>query len=313
MNNPFTMISRAFRYIFAPFYPSEWKKAGSEVKDTLSTPQKIKSAGIKMGAYYLLFSPLVAMPFYNTCLFHPYVAGDFALPCISGVTKQDVFFYNTRNERLHGWYFEQAGAGKTVLVSHGNAGNLSHRVDLIKMLLKTGASVFIYDYAGYGLSKGSPSVDGCIDDSVAAFDFLTKEKKLPAESIVLYGESIGTAFTCQLAERRKSGALILQSSFQSLPQIAGEKMPLFCVYPKNIFPCNQLDSLSYVKGEHPPLLIIHGKLDNLLPCHNGEDLYKAASAEKQLVILPEAGHNDVPFKLTDECKLALAKFCGKQE
>lgn len=306
--NPLHLFARAFRYVMAPFFPSEWKNSALEIRRT--TPQKIKYSLTKVGIYYLLFSPLVAMPFYNTCIFHPYVCGDYQLSDIGGVKKQDAFFTNAHGTRLHAWYFEKPGAKKTVLVSHGNAGNLTHRGDLIKMLLESGASVFIYDYSGFGLSKGSPTVDGCCEDTIAAYDYLAKEKKLAADSIVLYGESIGTAFTCQLAQKRPSAGIILQSAFQSLPQIAAEKLPLISVYPRQIYPVNQLDSLAFVKGEHPPLLLIHGEKDDLIPEHNAEDLFKAASGIKSIIRLPKAGHNDVPYHITYEGWRALTKFCN---
>ena len=309
VKNPLQIVASAFRYLMAPFYPSEWKKSALEIKTT--TPEKIKNVTIKVGLYYVLFSPLVAMPFYNTCIFHPYVCGDYQLSEIAGVKKQDAFFSSKSSTRLHGWYFEKPNAKKTILVSHGNAGNLTHRNDLVKLLLESGASVFIYDYSGFGLSKGSPTVDGCCDDTIAAYDYLVKEKKIPAKHILLYGESIGTAFTCQLAAKRPSAGVILQSAFQSLPQIAGEKMPLFRVYPPSIFPVNQLDSLAYVKGEHPPLLLIHGLQDSLIPAHNADDLFNAASGEKYIVRLPKAGHNDVPYNVTYECMVALNRFCNE--
>lgn len=304
---PFSWINRSLRYLFAPFLLSEWRKAAAEAKPATKLGN-LKQTVLKLSFYYILFSPLVAMPFYNTCIFHPFMCGDYELAELEGVKKQEAFFFNSEKQRLHGWFFAKPGATKTVLLSHGNAGNLTHRNDLCKQLLQSGASVFIYDYAGFGKSEGSPTVDGCCRDAVAAFDYLNKTLKIPASSIVLYGESIGTAISCQLAAKRPCGALILQSGFQSLPQIAGEKIPVFFIYPRNIFPCNQLDSLAYLKGKHPPLLLIHGEADNIIPPHNSEDLYKAASGEKYLVKLPKAGHNDVPFNLTFECMSALSQF-----
>jgi uncharacterized protein len=305
-NKPPTLPVRVWNFLAAPFCPGQWQKCLREIREL--TPRKAAIAAVKVCIYYLLFSPLVAMPFYNTCIFHPFMTGDYAVSELAGVKKRDVYFSAAGGPRLHGWYFQKAGARKTVLISHGNAGNLSHRKDLCTLLLTGGASVFIYDYGGYGLCHGTASVDGCCRDAISAYDYLNKILKVPSEAIVLYGESIGTAFTCQIARQRPCRAIILQSGFQSLPQIAYEKIPPARVYPECFFPVNHLDTLSYVKGKHPPLLFIHGTDDNVIPCHNSEDMYAAASPEKALVKLPGAGHNDVPYKATYQCLLALSRF-----
>lgn len=299
-------LMRGVNYLLAPFRPSQWKKAVDEIKAL--TPRKATHAAIKVAFYYVLFCPLVAMPFYNTCIFHPYVTGDYGYSELGGIKKQDVYFENQAKQRLHGWYFANPNAKKTVLFSHGNAGNLTHRKTTIEMLLYSGASVFIYDYSGYGLSHGSPSVNNCCEDAVAAYDYLKNKLKVKPESIILYGESIGTGFTCQLAKQRSCAAIILQSPFQSLPQIAREKVPLACIYPSFTFPVNHLDTLSYLKNQHPPVLLIHGQKDDLIPAHNSEDLYKCASEKKSIVRLPNAGHNDVSNNVNFECLSALSSF-----
>lgn len=308
MTNPVTYFKQAFQRLKVSLLSLGRKTDCTEPK--LSTKEKVKQSTIKLGLYYLLFSPLIAMPFYNTCIFHPFVLGDFKRSEINGVKKQDAFFVNKQGQRIHAWYFVQPGASKTVLVSHGNAGNITYREELIKVLLNSGASVFIYDYGGFGLSKGSPNVNGCIDDAIAAYDYLVKEKHLSPDSIVLYGESIGTGITCQLAKQRSCNAVILQSAFQSLPQIAQEKLPFFVIYPNWIFPVNQLDTLSYVKGLHPSLLLIHGEQDDLISAKNSQALYNAASKEKFICIVPKAGHNDVPENMNSECMQLLRRFCG---
>lgn len=299
------LLHRFWRYMLEPFCPSAWRKSFTELKGL--SLARLRGAFFQVAIYYFVLSPLVAMPFYNTCIFHPSMAGDYSISELEGIKKQDVFFVSGDGTRLHGWYFARPGARKTVLLSHGNGGNLSNRQALCSLLLSE-ASVFIYDYRGYGLSKGTPSVDGCLEDAVAAFDYLRSTLKLPAGRIVLYGESLGTGFTCQLAARRPCASIILQSGFQSLPQIAREKIPLIWIYPNFLFPVNKLDNLSYVKDKHPPLLVIHGMQDSLIPPHNAEDLFAAASAKKSIIRLPKAGHRDVPANITYEGLVALSSF-----
>lgn len=305
----FAALGRAYRYIMAPFLPSEWKRMQTDFIEDKRTPaQKVRASLLKLSLYYVIFSPLVAMPFYNTIIFHPFMTGDYDVKEMDGIKKQDVFFYNQNKQRLHAWYFKNPKASKTVFISHGNAGNLSHRAMLVRLLLLTGASVFVYDYGGFGLSRGSAGVDSCVADSLAAYDCLNKTLQVPASSIVLYGESIGTAMTVQVASKRPCASVILQSGFQSLQQIACEKVPVFHVYPSGIFPCNKLDTLSYVKGKHPPILFIHGQLDKIIPAHNSDDLFKAASEPKFHVKLEKAGHNDIVENMSYQCLAALSKF-----
>ncbi|KHD90111.1 hypothetical protein AH06_01765 [candidate division TM6 bacterium Zodletone_IIa] len=299
-------IQKAFNYLIAPFKLSEWKKSAQEAKG--KAKQEAKKTLMLLGIYYVLFSPLVAMPFYNTCIFHPYVTGDYEIKEIAGVKKQDVYFENSQHTKLHAWYFANPAAKKTILFSHGNAGNITHRTEILKLLINSGASVFIYDYSGFGLSKGSPSVDGCIDDAIAAFDTMKNKLKIDPQSIVLYGESLGTGITSQLAEHRNCSGVILQSAFASLPEIAREKMIVFRLYPDFIYPVNKLNTKAYVKGQHPPLLIIHGEKDNIIPVHNADDIYAAASQKKSLVKLPEASHNDVPDHATYDMGNKLAEI-----
>lgn len=307
--NRIAELGNILREDIAASFTFRWKKLLTEKSGGLA--DKLANLAIKSGLYYFFFSPLVAMPFYNTCIFHPFVCGDFGLREIDGIKKQDAFFMNDEKTRLHGWFFEKPQAKKTVLVSHGNAGNITHRIELVKILLESGASVFIYDYSGFGLSHGSPAVDSCCSDSISAYDYLTKIRGISPDKIVLYGESIGTAFSCQLALKRPCSKIILQSSFQSLPQIAAEKMPLFRVYPPGIFPVNQLDTLGFVKGKHPPVLFIHGQKDTIISPGNSEELYRASSGRRFIARLPLAEHNDVPMKLSKECRSLLRSFLNE--
>lgn len=277
-----------------------------QLNETSKRTPRLRALLIKLSIYYLLFSPIVAMPFYNTVIFHPFVTGHYEFNEISSLRKQDVFFLS-QGKRLHGWYFFNPTAQNVVLISHGNAGNITHRKSLIKMILDSQNSVFIYDYQGYGLSHGSPSVEGCCADAIAAYDQLSKMKSVSQE-IVLYGESLGTGVTCQLAQHRKASRIILQSAFQSLPQIAREKIPVAALYPPFFFPANKLDSKAFLQGSQTPVLLIHGTKDDIIPSRNSIELYKTCKGTKQLIELSAAGHNDVVEKMTAEAKSKLIGF-----
>lgn len=298
-----------FHFVASTFLPSSWKVVEPKVKR--NKKQILLYILSKLALYYVLFCPLVLMPFYNTAIFHPCVSGSFNDTDVDGSIGKNMFFKSADGTRLHGWYFPQANSRKTVLLSHGNAGNLTQRKGVIKMLLATGASVFIYDYRGFGLSRGSVSVNGSCEDGIAAFDYLVKELKIPANSIVLYGESLGTGISGQIASKRKCAGVVLQSAFRSIPLFAREKFPLFSVYPDWSYPFNNLDTLSYVKGEHPNLLILHGKNDALIPSKNASSLFEAASGNnKTLALLDDCGHNDVPEHISEEAYRALKTICN---
>ncbi|MDR3614347.1 MAG: alpha/beta hydrolase [Candidatus Obscuribacterales bacterium] len=248
---------------------------------------------------YILISPMVAMPIYSRLVFHPISENDD----LSGEIKtmENYFHCHFRNitfkaidgESMHGWYFERPGANKIILVSHGNAGCMEHRLPLLPLLLQTGCSVFMYDYEGFGSSTGSPSMAKICDDATAAFDYITQKLDVKPENVIVYGESIGGGATSTLSTKRKVGAIILQSTFTSFPEAAADKLVLMRLYPAFVFPEPTLNNLAIMKKEHAPLLLIHGMKDDLLPYRYSQRIMTEAVEPKTLVLLPNAGHNDV--------------------
>lgn len=202
-------------------------------------------------------------------------------------------------KKLHGIHFKLKESPRTFLVSHGNAGNLQHRLALIASLLATGNSVFLYDYQGYGKSEGEPTIPGICHDGQAAYDYLTGTAGLNANQIVLYGESLGCAVSCQVAKNRPVSGLVLQSGFASLIEAARDKLFWLHVFPDFSFPTPHLDNVAYVKEKHPPLLIIHGVHDYVLPYRYAERVFKNAQEPKTFLTLPDCGHNDIGVKNVD--------------
>jgi hypothetical protein len=139
------------------------------------------AAVVFAGAYWAL-SPTVAEPLYNQMLFYPDYPVRFsqeqydAVRQLRDVPKQDVRIPSTNNTTLHAWFFRKPGAKYVVMLSHGNASNIANRVALIDDLLQLGCSVLAYDYQGYGLSEGSPSIKNICSDGAAAFDYLVRDQ-----------------------------------------------------------------------------------------------------------------------------------------
>jgi uncharacterized protein len=266
-----------------------------------------------LGIYLALFPPF-APDIYNWMLFHPgWLIGDSQedLKRTTSTTHcqySDVFFAAPDRARLHAWYFTLPGSTKTILLSHGSGGPMEIRLQLANLLLKSGFSVFMYDYEGFGKSSGKPSLQNVCDDGVAAFDYLVNQKRIRAIDIILYGESLGTGVSCEVSKHRQAGGIILQSGFASLLAAGRDVMPMLHLYPDSSFPTPLMDSTATLRGPHPPLLLIHGKRDTLLTYKNSVTLMKEATPPKKLVLLPDATHDDICHVNVQETTKALKAF-----
>jgi hypothetical protein len=255
---------------------------------------------------WLALSPLVALPFYQKLLFFPETCKADSLvsrfePLSRLYSSIELVNFNNANSRLTGCFLILNPAAPIALVSHGNAGNLSHRTILAEALLRSGFSVFLYDYQGYGCSQGSPSIKGVVDDAVSAYDYLVNVEHIPSSQIVAYGESLGCGVTAELSKVRSVRAIVLQSGFPSLTWAAHDRLWFTWLYPQVWFP--DLDCISAVRSnDHAPLLIVHGTEDAAFPVAYAKLLYDKASDRKKLVIIDGLRHNldwpDVPHLQT---------------
>ena len=267
----------------------------------------IHPLGMLLPVAYLAFSPRVNKPLYRKLLFRPteFPRDCKELPVVSGVRARECFFKSegrgVRSEELHGWFFAHPQSdsqshskepGRAALISHGNAGNMSTRLGLVELLLACGSSVFLYDYRGYGKSTGKPCVQGVCADGISALDYL--RALLPGETpVVLYGESLGAAVSTAIARKRSVDGLILQSGFSSLGRIARENYAALSLYPDFLFPNPYMNSRQFLSDEHPPVVIIHGTDDPVVPVSHAQELYLTARGDKQLILIEDAHHSDL--------------------
>ena len=210
-------------------------------------------------------------------------------PADLGLSFDEVALRTEDGLRLHGWFLPVQDAAHAVLVCHGNAGNISHRLDrtlLLQARLKV--SVFLFDYRGYGKSEGSPDEEGTYADGRAAYQYLL-DRGLASDRIVLFGESLGAAVALQLALEKQAAALVLESSFTSIPDMAAAVYPFL---PLGRFVRTRYDNLEKIPSVRMPLLILHGTRDRIVPFEQGERLFRAASEPKRFFAIPGAGHND---------------------
>lgn len=205
------------------------------------------------------------------------------------LNHEEVYFNTPDGEKLHGWFFPQAGEYPVLLFFHGNAGNISHRLDNVKLLLGLKVQVFIFDYRGYGKSSGKPSERGLYRDGMAALDYLVKLRHFPPEKIILFGRSLGAAIALEVASKSNVRSIILESAFTSTREMA-KNMFLFNLFYYFI-PANY-NNLKKIPQITVPKLIVHGEADDLVPFSMGQKLFKAARAPKYFLPLEEAGHND---------------------
>lgn len=302
-------VSMVWHDTTSAFSPREWRAVLKKLSQMSS--KKIVRNFLFVIPQFILFygllSPAVAMSLYNHMLFFPDKILRYDVDQIAGIPKEDAWIRRQNGKKLHGWYFGVKDPKGVVLISHGNAGNISYRIPLIDVFLQRKFSVLAYDYSGYGNSEGEPSIETTCEDGVAAYDYLLKEKKFQPLDVVVYGESLGGGITTYVASKRQCKAIILQSTFASLPSVAKRKMLLMRLYPRFLFPANSLNSASILEGKHPPLLIVHGEMDRIIPIAESEIIYNRASEPKQFERLKDTDHNDV---YGDNCE-AFANVIGR--
>jgi hypothetical protein len=248
----------------------------------------------------------VAVFFGDSFIFFPspYPAGYWEAHKHSPAPVEDVAFTAADGVKLHAWYAKVPNARATFLVCHGNAGNVTDRIHYIQSLQKLRASVFVFDYRGYGKSEGSPSESGVYADAEAAYRWLV-DRGVPAGRIVPYGESLGGAVAVELAARVPVGGLILQCTFSSLHDMTGQVLPIL---PLGWFMRSKFASLAKVPKLQVPKLHFHGRPDTVVPCRLGRKLFDAAAEPKRWVEYPDLDHNDWPGRHEREWLSEIGRF-----
>lgn len=208
---------------------------------------------------------------------------------------EEVWFKTADGVKLYGWFFRstRGEAAATVVYFHGNGGNMSYCDWIGVNLAARGFDVLLFDYRGYGRSEGEPvSEREFYADADAALDFVLKERGARPESIVLYGQSLGTAAAIDGAARRSCGALIVESGLSSAGDMAGAIMPWLPGFVRGLTK-NKLDSVGKIARVRCPVLVVHGERDNIVPAAQGRKLFEAAPEPKGWKLVKGAGHNDL--------------------
>jgi fermentation-respiration switch protein FrsA (DUF1100 family) len=213
-----------------------------------------------------------------------------------GLEFEDVYFFSPDGTKLNGWYIPAKKLRATLLFCHGNAGNISHRIEIIDMFCRIGLDIFIFDYRGYGRSQGSPTEKGLYADASAAYTYLIEKRKLNEGTIVVYGKSLGANVAVELCSKVRPAALISESAFASALEM-GKK--LFPFLPVKWFVTIKYDALSKIKDITVPKLIIHSEDDEIIPFQQGKKLYEAAPEPKEFYPM-RGGHNEAIFRAKED-------------
>lgn len=217
-----------------------------------------------------------------------------ALPAEYGLRSEELSPIASDGVRLHGWWIH-GGGDRVLLLFHGNAGNVSHRLDRAKLFVeKLGVDLFLVDYRGYGRSAGRPSEAGLYRDGLAIYD-AALERGFPAERIVLFGESLGCAVAVEVALARQGdrgtegpAGVALETPFLSVPALARVHYPFVPAFLVR----SRYDTQSKIARVRSPKLLVAAALDDIAPPGHARRLFELAKPPKELLVVPGAGHND---------------------
>ncbi|MEH1862538.1 MAG: alpha/beta hydrolase [Nostoc sp.] len=194
------------------------------------------------------------------------------------------------NTNISATYLLNNQAKYTILYSHGNSEDLGDIKQILEKLHAWGFSVFAFDYRGYGTSQGKSTESHAYEDINSAYNYLTQNLKIPPERIIVLGRSVGGGSAVNLATQKPVAGLIIESSFISAFQV---------IVPFRILPFDKFPNLDNIKKVKCPILVIHGKADNIIPFTHGEKLFNAATSPKLYLWVEEANHNDL-FSIAEE-------------
>jgi hypothetical protein len=253
-----------------------------------------------MTSRQLLF--LMSAVLYFTCNAHAFDAMDrhyiffpeqslHATPEVAGLAYEEVRFPAADGVRLHGWLLPGDAGKPLLLFAHGNAGNISHRIDNLVQFQRLGLTVFIFDYRGYGLSEGQITEEGSYADMRGALAWL-KQRGWKPQQMIYFGRSLGGAVALQLALEEPPAGLVLESAFTSIAGMGWHHQPLTYALLGWWALSSRYDNLSKIGLIRCPLLIFQGEQDRIVPLKMARQLYARAPQPKTFYLIPGAGHND---------------------
>lgn len=214
-------------------------------------------------------------------VFLPHMPGRMldATPQAIELGYEDAWIDTEDGERLHGWFVPADRARGTLLFFHGNAGNISHRLESILIFNRLGLDVLIVDYRGYGQSSGKPGEEGSYRDARASWDYLVSERRIPEDQIVIFGRSLGGAVGAWLASQPdvNPAGVVIESTFSSGLDMGRRLYP---VLPVRLITRIGYPVKQYVTRIDSPLLVAHSRDDEIIPFDMGQTVFESANEPK---------------------------------
>ncbi len=273
----------------------------SMTKRFLQIPKFRRLLALTVGSYVIVV--IIVGVFQTGFIYFPSKVLE-ATPASIGMDFDDIALTTQDGVKISAWFVPHPDARGTILYFHGNAGNNGDRVETLRTLHLLHYNVMIVDYRGFGKSEGSPSESGTYMDALAAWDHLVQTRNIPAGSIAIMGESLGGAVAIDLASRHRPGALVVQSTFTRMADIATMHYPFL---PVRWLLRHHYISIDKVGRIACPKLFIHSTGDTLIPLANGQALYAAAAEPKQFLQTP-GEHNEGGFMYSQEYTAKLKEF-----
>lgn len=217
---------------------------------------------------------------------------------------QDITLSTKDGERLQAWYHHPEKGEYTIVYFHGNAGHIGYRAGRLRHFMEDGFGFLITSYRGYGSSTGSPSEQGLYTDAHTALNYILQTQGIAPESVLLYGESMGTGVATEMATHYNLGGLILEAPYKSVRERSQEMFPWL---PAQWMVWDEYDSLSKISSVDEPLLIFHGEKDPVIPISHGRALFEAANEPKKAYFLPFIYHHNFDREMIDASIIAFYK------
>lgn len=243
-------------------------------------------------------------------LFLPYRELE-ATPAVAGLAFESVSLAASDGIALHAWFVpapnpqpEQGEAGPTMLFCHGNAGNISHRLETLRLFHELGLATLLFDYRGYGQSQGAPSEEGLARDAAAAWEHLVTVRGVRPERIVLFGRSLGGAVAARLAAEKNPAALIVESSFSSVPDMGARLYPFL---PVRLLSSFRFETKTAIAAARCPALVVHSPDDDIVPYAMGREIFAAAREPKRFLEI-SGDHNSGYLTSGERYAQGLAAF-----
>ncbi len=237
-------------------------------------------------AGYLLLAGWVYLR-QDSMVYHPHPVLE-TTPAAIGLDYDDIRLTTADGVSIHGWFVPGPDAPcRVVLFCHGNAGNIAHRLDSLKIFHDMGLSVLMFDYRGFGQSEGKPTEPGTYLDAEAVWEHLVTARGFKPSEVIVFGRSLGGAVASHIAAQKPAAALILESTFTSLPDLGAKFYPYL---PVRLLARHRYNNIKHLQKVRCPVLVVHSSEDELIPFEHGKALYAAAPEPKMFVAI-SGGHN----------------------